>query len=86
MVIELEASPRPLVQFALCRDSAQLPQWDAKLDYGNSSTAAKLLASRLPRRVRTSVGKSGLSNPTDCCGRYCYRGTSSVQEGGCDES
>ena len=44
MVIQLEAFPRPLVQFALCRDAAQLPLWDVKLDYRVNSVPDRLLA------------------------------------------
>lgn len=44
MVIQLEAKPRPLVQFTLCRDAAQLPLWDAKLDYRSSTIPDRLLA------------------------------------------
>ena len=44
MVIQLEVIVRPLVQFALCRDSAQLPLWDTKLDYQRSALPDRLLA------------------------------------------
>ena len=44
MVIQLEAFPRPLVQFTLCQDTAQLPLWNAKLDYRESSVPDRLLA------------------------------------------
>ncbi len=44
MEIRLEGVVRPLIQFALCRDSAQLPLWDTKLDYRWSPIPDRLLA------------------------------------------
>jgi len=44
MVIQLESTGRPLVQFALCRDTAQLPLWDTKLDYRNNAIPDRILA------------------------------------------
>lgn len=44
MVIQLNAAPRPLVQFTLCQDAAQMPFWDTKLDYRSAPTALRLLA------------------------------------------
>jgi hypothetical protein len=44
MVIQLDTLARPLVQFALCRDRAQYPLWDTKLDYRESAIPHRLLA------------------------------------------
>ena len=44
MVIQLEVVVRPRVQFALCRDSAQLPLWDTKMNYVRSTLPDRILA------------------------------------------
>jgi hypothetical protein len=44
MVIQLDTLARPLVQFPLCRDRAQYPLWDTKLDYRKSAIPDRLLA------------------------------------------
>ena len=44
MVIQLEVVVRPRVQFALCRDIAQLPLWDTKMDYVRSTLPDRILA------------------------------------------